>query len=84
MQQILIKMADNITPGMLVKKLRENMNNNGTMRSLFASQFLGKLDVHELNGMSKNIDKELKNREQAEVDKLKKQLEDLGYSVSKK
>lgn len=84
MQQIHKKMAENITPGMLVKKLRENMNNNGTLRSLFASQFLGKLEAHELNGLAKNIGKELKNREQAEVDKLKKQLEGLGYSVSKK
>jgi hypothetical protein len=33
--------------------------------------------------MAANIEKELKSREQAEVDKLKKQLEDLGYSVSK-
>lgn len=77
-------MSDNITPGMLVKKLRENMNNNGTLRSLFASQFLGKLELHELNGMMINCQREIDNRKEEEVAKLRKQLEDLGYEVVKK
>jgi hypothetical protein len=77
-------MSDNITPTTLVKKLRENMNNNGTLRSLFASQFLSKLEMHELDGLVKNINKEKENRHDAEVAKLKKQLEEMGYEVTKK
>lgn len=77
-------MSDGITPSVIVRKLRENMNNNGTLRSLFASQVLGKLELHELNGLVTNINRELENRKEAEVAKLRKQLEDMGYEVTKK
>lgn len=77
-------MADGMTPGALVKKLRENMNNNGTLKSLFASQVLGKLELHELDGLMKNINKEKVKREEAEADMLRKRLEDMGYEVIKK
>ena len=72
-----------VTPGVLVNTLRENQNNNKTLKALFSSQFLGKLSVEELDGLQKGIDKEMKKRSkkviQEKIDFLKKH----GYSVNK-
>jgi len=38
-------------PKALVEIFRENQNNNGTLKSLFATQFLGKLSETELSGL---------------------------------
>jgi hypothetical protein len=73
-----------ITPTDIVNKLRENQNNNGSLKSLFASQFLGKLSDLELKGLKKNIEKEEFNRRAAEVESMKSTLEKLGYDVKKK
>jgi uncharacterized protein YdcH (DUF465 family) len=77
-------MSDKITPSVLVKKIRENMNNNGTLKALFASQFLSKFEMNELDGMVKSIEKQKMKRKEQEVDNLKKQLEEMGYEVVKK
>lgn len=73
----------NITPGVLVSTLRENQNNNKTLKALFSSQFLGKLNIEELEGLQKGIGKEMKKREgkviQEKIDFLKKH----GYEVKK-
>ncbi len=74
---------DSLTPSVLVAKFRENQNNNKTLKSLFASQFLGKLDADELEGMKKSIDKELDKRQQQIVDEKIEYLKGLGYKVSK-
>ncbi len=74
---------DSLTPSVLVAKFRENQNNNKTLKSLFASQFLGKLDVDELEGIKKSIDKELDKRQQQIVDEKIEYLKGLGYKVSK-
>lgn len=79
-----LKMAkQKITPGVLVSTLRENQNNNKTLKSLFSSQFFGKLSVEELEGLQKGINKEMKKREskviQEKIDFLKKH----GYQVNK-
>ena len=40
-----------MTPSQLVAHFRENQNNNKTLKSLFASQFLGKFSAEELEGI---------------------------------
>ena len=72
-----------MTPGQLVAHFRENQNNNKTLKSLFASQFLGKFSAEELEGMTKSISKELARREAAVVQHRIDYLTSLGYNVSK-
>lgn len=73
-----------ITPKTLVSKLRENQNNNGTLKSLFAKQFLGKFELHELEGLKISIEREERRREQEEVESMKAVLDRLGYDVVRK
>ena len=77
-------MSNKLTPKNFVEKIRENLNNNGTMKSLFSGQFLGKFEEHELNGIKKSIDKELAGRKEARAEAMKQELEALGYEVRKK
>jgi len=70
-------------PKALVEHIRANQNNNKTLKSLFASQFLGKLSEQELEGMKKSIEKEITNRQQAVVDEKIAFLQSLGYKVEK-
>ncbi len=72
-----------LTPSVLVAKLRENQNNNKTLKSLFASQFLGKFDMTELEALKKSINKEIDRRHQSMVDEKIDYLKSLGYNVSK-
>lgn len=72
-----------ITPLQLVMKLRENQNNNKTLKSLFSSQFLGKLSADELHGLKKSIDRMIDKQKQQEVDGHIEYLKSLGYKVSK-
>ncbi|GGH72290.1 MAG: hypothetical protein EP346_14490 [Bacteroidetes bacterium] len=72
-----------ITPLQLVNKIRENQNNNKSLKSLFASQFLGKMSPDELNGLKKSIDKIMDKQKQQEVDTHIEYLKSLGYKVSK-
>lgn len=72
-----------LTPGVLVAKIRENQNNNKTLKSLFSSQFLGKFSAQELQGFQKSISKELDRRQQAIVEEKIDYLKSLGYKVSK-
>ena len=48
-----------MTPSQLVAHFRENQNNNKTLKSLFASQFLGKFSPEELEGLTKSFSKKL-------------------------
>ena len=75
---------DGLTPSAVVAKLRDNMNNNGTLKSLYASQLLGKLSVKELNGISLSCKKEIARREEEKVEEMRATLERLGYHVEKK
>lgn len=76
--------GDGMTPSAVVSKLRSNMNNNGTLKSLYASQLLGKLSIQELNGIALSCKKEIARREQEKVDEMRATLERLGYKVEKK
>jgi hypothetical protein len=77
-------MGENLTPGVLAKKLRENMNNNGTLKSLFATQFLSKMEINELQGLMKNIEVEFDRRKEEEIERLRIQLDEMGYNIVKK
>lgn len=72
-----------LTPSVLVAKIRENQNNNKTLKSLFSSQFLGKFNAQELEGFKISINKELDRRKQVMVDEKIEYLKNLGYKVSK-
>ncbi len=74
---------DGLTPTLLVNKIRENQNNNGTLKSLFAKQFLGKFSKEELQGFIKSIDREIHSREMERVEEMRSTLEKLGYRVEK-
>ena len=63
--------------------IRENQNNNKTLKSLFASQFLGKFSDEELAGLATSIEKEVVRRQQAVVDEKIAYLQSLGYTVNK-
>lgn len=73
-----------LTPGVLVNYLRENQNNNKTLKALFSTHFLGKLTDAELNGLKKSIEKEEFKRAEEKVSEMKNALEKMGYAVSKK
>lgn len=70
-------------PKGVVDYIRTNQNNNKTLKSLFASQFLGKFSEEELVGMRKSIEKEIKTRQQSVVDEKIAFLQSLGYKVEK-
>lgn len=70
-------------PKAVVSYIRENQNNNKTLKSLFATQFLGKFSEEELAGMKKSIEKEISNRQRAVVDEKIAFLQSLGYKVEK-
>jgi len=70
-------------PKAVVNYIRENQNNNKTLKSLFASQFLGKFSDEELAGLTRSIEKEVVRRQQAVVDEKIAYLESLGYTVNK-
>ncbi|HBK20416.1 MAG TPA: hypothetical protein DDZ07_03745 [Cryomorphaceae bacterium] len=70
-------------PKAVVDYIRENQNNNKTLKSLFASQFLGKFSEQELSGLRKSIEKEIHARQQSVVDEKIAFLQSLGYKVEK-
>ncbi len=70
-------------PKGVVDYIRANQNNNKTLKSLFASQFLGKFSEEELVGMSRSIEKEINTRQQSVVDEKIAFLQSLGYKVEK-
>ena len=73
-----------VTPGVLVNTIRQNQNNNKTLKALFANQFLGKLSIEELEGMKKGIEKEMERRSQMVIQEKIAWLEKHGYKVNKK
>jgi hypothetical protein len=75
--------TDGLTPSVLVAKIRENQNNNKTLKSLFATQFLGKFSNEELDGLLKSISSELDKREDAIIKEKIEYLQSKGFQVSK-
>ena len=77
-------MAKNkITPAVLVAAIRENQNNNKTLKALFSNQFFGKFDIDELEGLKKAIDKEISRREEETIKEKIDFLKQYGYTVNR-
>lgn len=78
-------MADQIklTPVVLAKAVRENLNANGTMKAQFRTNFLAKFSDEELEGLKIGVESEIEKRKMAVVNEKIKFLEEMGYSVSK-
>lgn len=74
---------EKLTPSVLVAKLRENQNNNKTLKSLFASQFLGKFSNEELDGLKKSIENEIERREEGVIAEHINFLIEKGFTVTK-
>lgn len=72
-----------VTPGVLVSTIRDNQNNNKTLKALFSSQFLGKLSIEELEGLSKGISKEMNKRSKKVIQEKIEFLEKHGYKVDR-
>ncbi len=73
-----------VTPGVLINTIRQNQNNNKTLKALFANQFLGKFSMDELEGLKRGIDKEINRRSEAVINEKIEWLEKHGYKVNKK
>lgn len=71
-----------VTPGVLVNTIRDNQNNNKTLKALFSSQFLGKFTMEELEGLKKGIDKEMDKRSKKVIQEKIEWLEKHGYKVN--
>lgn len=77
-------MAKNkITPAVLVNAIRENQNNNKTLKALFANQFFGKFEISELEALKQAIDKEIAKREDQVIQEKIEFLKEHGYSVER-
>jgi hypothetical protein len=68
-------------PKELVAHFRMNQNNNKTLKTVFASQFLGKLDSVELDGLIKSIHNEKDRREMAVINEKIAYLKSKGFDV---
>jgi hypothetical protein len=68
-------------PKELVAHFRTNQNNNKTLKTVFASQFLGKLESEELDGLVKSIHNEKDRREMAVINEKIAYLKSKGFDV---
>ena len=64
--------------------IRQNQNNNKTLKALFANQFLGKFSMEELDGIKRGIDKEIDRRSQMVIQEKIDWLKQHGYTVTPK
>ena len=70
-------------PREFVNFIKENSNNNGTLKSSFVMHYLGKLSDQELGRLKSAIQKAISAREKAIVDDKIAYLQSLGYKVTK-
>ena len=72
-----------MTPGVFLSYLRENQNNNKTLKAIFTNQFLTRMSIEELEGFKKAIDKEIERRSKEVIDERIEFLKNHGYKVNK-
>lgn len=72
-----------ITPGVFLSYLRENQNSNKSLKAIFTNQFFTRMELEELEGMKKAIDKEIDRRSKEVIDERIAFLEKHGYKVQK-
>lgn len=68
-------------PKELVAHFRKNQNNNKSLKTVFASQFLGKLENEELDGLVKSINQEKDRRDRAVINEKIEFLKSKGFEV---
>ncbi len=72
-----------MTPGVFLSYLRQNQNNNKTLKAVFTNQFFTRMSIDELEGIKKGINKELGRRAQQVIDEKIDFLTKRGYNVKK-
>tara|TARA_Y100000385_G_scaffold252933_1_gene276715 strand:- start:350 stop:568 length:219 start_codon:yes stop_codon:yes gene_type:complete len=70
-------------PKEFINCIRNNFNKNGTLKSIFVTHYLSKLNDEELQGFSKSLDVIISSRQQEIVDEKIVFLSSLGYKVTK-
>ena len=70
-------------PKEFINYIRNNSNKNGTLKSIFVTQYLSKLNDEELQGFIKSLDAIISSRQQGIVDEKIAFLSSLGYKVTK-
>lgn len=75
--------AEKITPKTVANYLKSNFSNRGGLKSVFASQFLSKFDLEQLEALRANIDQEIQARYDAIAREKIAEVEKLGYKVIK-
>jgi hypothetical protein len=70
-------------PKEFINYIRNNSNKNGTLKSIFVTQYLSKLNDEELQGFSKSLHAIISSRQQGIVDEKIAFLSSLGYKVTK-
>lgn len=73
-----------LTPGVILNAIRENQNNNKSLKALFSNQFLGKMSDEELEGLQASVQKELDKRAEQSIKEKIDFLEKYGYKVEGK
>ena len=68
-------------PKELVAHLRKNQNYNKSLKTVFATQFLGKLESEELDGLMKSINHEKNRRDVAVINEKIEFLKSKGFEV---
>jgi hypothetical protein len=72
-----------LTPGVVLNYMRDNQNNNKSLKAVFTNQFFTRMDIKELEGMKKAIDKEMGRRAKQVIDEKIEFLKQHGYKVQK-
>lgn len=72
-----------LTPGVFLNYLRENQNNNKTLKATFTNQFFTRLDIEELEGIKLAVEKETSRRAKQVIDEKIEFLKKHGYTVKK-
>lgn len=76
-------MAENkLTPGAMVKALRDNQNSNKTLRAQFSNHFFSKFSYEELVGLQNSIDAVILDRSKSMISEEIQFLKEHGYKVS--
>jgi hypothetical protein len=81
---VMARPSKGISPREITDRIKAQMGRGKRLKTIFAVQVLGKFSPEELNGLRDSIELEFQRREEQTANDLKRQLEALGYTVSKK
>lgn len=72
-----------MTPKTVANYLKSNFSNRGGLKSVFASQFLSKFELEQLEALKADIEAEIQARYDAIAQEKIAEVEKLGYKVIK-